>query len=239
MTRATFMLVSFAFVIMHFMAFPVSVVGGDEPSKALRLRMASTFREPYIVLPNGGTAWQMLKSLETALNIEFDMTDMPAARSLSLARNGILDGGLWSVEASGDEFAHLIRVAYPLADLEVSVFSWWPNMKINSFEDLHDYYGFVASTQIGRKFLEKKIAEFENRLYVENIEQLFNLLAARRSDIVFIDRASAYEVIGDRLGKTIFEVSAKPLATLELYLYLHEKHADLIPKIIKSLPPRK
>jgi len=212
------------------------VFAEGEPEKSpRRLNISSTFGAPYIMPPTGGEAWQKLKKIEAALGVEFYFSKAPAARSLAMARNSILDGGLWSVEAQGPEYAHMIRLPYVFATMEVSVFSWWPNMKIEKFDDLHDYYGFVASTQIGRRFLEKKIDEFENRLLVESVDQLFNLLASRRSDIVFLDRGSAYAAIGDRLGKTIFEVSSEPLGKLELYLYMRDTHAALIPEIMKAL----
>jgi len=225
-------------VIAALAAFAASAsekAGPATDTPKIQLRIGSAFREPFIIQPDSGIAWGKLKQLEPSLNVEFIFVEMPAARSLVLTDHGVLDGDFLRIESIGVTYPNLVQVPYVFTVLELAAYSWRPELVINSFADLGEHAEYVVATQIGRKFLENKIRSFKNRLFVENLDQLFNLLEMKRSDIVVLDRLSAREVIGDKLGKTIFEVSSKPLAKLDLYLFLNKKHADLVPAIMKAL----
>jgi len=227
-----------ASIFLVLAAFAAATSENDELEAAaakIQLKLGSAFRAPYIVPPNGGIAWEKLKRLESRLNIDFTFAEMPAARAIALADHGVLDGDFLRVEAVGLTHPNLIRVPHVFAVHDIAVFSWRPELQVNSFEELETFEDYVIATKIGRKFLESKTQNLKNHLLVTELDQLFKLLEARRSDFVLLDRMSAYTALGDRLGKTIFEVSPKPLISLKLYLYLNKKHAALVPEIMQAV----
>jgi len=220
------------FSVFVFSAVPSAVA---DTTPKIQLVLSSAFRAPFIELPEGGTVWPKLKQLEPTLGIEFVFVDVPAARVLVAANSGTIDGDILRVETITETHPDLVRVPFELAVVELTAFSWKPGLDINSFEQMAEMDHIVVSTQIGRKFTQKKIENYKNRLFVEKASQLFELLEQRRSDIVLLDRSTAHVIIGNRLDKTIFEVCGEPLARRKLYMFLHKKHAALVPEIYDAL----
>ena len=207
----------------------------DAESASIMLTLGSAFRAPYINPPDDGLVWRIITGLETQPSIKFRFSDLPAARSLALANNGVIDGDIIRIRDINREFQNLVRVEVPICTIEISAFSWTPNVTVGSFAALADMDDLVLSTQIGRKLIQSKLEAAPNRLFVESVQRLFVLLEQKRSDIVVLDRPTAYWIIGKRLKRSIYEVADTPLAQQDYYLYLHKKHAALVPALEQAL----
>jgi len=216
----------------------IALAGASAEEPPIELTIGSAFRAPYIEPPDGGTVWSLLVDLDMEPKVKFVFAAVPAARSIALANNGVLDGDIIRSGAAGVTHTNLIRVDVAVCIIEIVAFSWQRDMKVNSFTQMSDIDDIVVSTKIGRKLLQSRLQRYPNRLFVESAEKLFSLLEQKRSDVAILDRGTAYRVIGDRLGRTIFQVSDRPLLAREHYLYLHMKHAALVPEIEKALSER-
>jgi len=204
-------------------------------AESQRLLIGSAFRAPYIEPPNGGTVWSLLKQVESELDVEFVFADVPAARALMLANKGVLDGDVMRVEEIREDHPNLVRVPTVVSVNEIAVFSWNPELKINSFEEIAAAQKLAVATLIGRKFIQRNLPNKNNRIFLEGIELLFALLEHKRVELVVLDRRSAYHAVWDDLGKTVFEISEQPLATRHYYLYLHQRHTELVPRLNTAL----
>ncbi len=199
------------------------------------LHISSAFRAPYILPPDDGIVWSKIKKVGSRIGIEFKFVDTPAARSLLLANSGQLDGDLIRRHDVVENYPDLIQVPTAVITIEISIFSWDPSRRIDAFQDFKLIDSDIIATQIGRKFIERKLHAFHNSIFVSDVEDIFSLLERKRIDYVVLDRLTALDVMGGRFGNTLFEVAPEPLSRVDHYLFLHKKHADLVDPINQEL----
>jgi len=78
--------------------------------------------------------------------------------------------------------------------------------------------------------VERNTKDASSRFTVDSADQLFRMLDEDRIDIAVIEQMIGLETIS-RLGIKGVRVLSPPLLSGDWYLYLHKKHADLIPKV--------
>ena len=86
----------------------------------------------------------------------------------------------------------------------------------------------------GWKILEANVGEAKSVPKVRDSEQLFNLLTNDRTDIVLFEKWEGLYLI-EALGLKDVTMLQPPLATPEMYMYVHEKHERLIPELSAAL----
>jgi len=166
-------------------------------------------------------------------NIKFRLRTYPKARALATANSGIVDGDAYRVydlqKVTGGKFPNLIRVDAPYISIYWTAFVGDKNkdIKITNWKDLANYR--VAGIR-GNKKMEARINEFlpkENRVIVNGYENAFKMLLRDRVDVVvgkptvgvsYLKKHKNLHMIGE------FEAQ-------DIYMYLHKKHKQLIPKI--------
>ncbi len=157
----------------------------------------------------------------------------PAERALINANAGIVDGDgprIAHLESSGP-YSNLIRVSGKLIDVELAVFTNGKTPQISQWEDLKDFnVGIVR----GWKVLERNIVQSRSLVRIKTAELLFRMLINGRVDVVVSDRLTGLAIVKKLAANTIYEHS-QPLAIRPMFLYLHRKHASLVPKIAKTL----
>lgn len=215
-------------ILISILTVSAVLISIDVRAEQRVLFISSAFRAPYIDPPHNGSVWSLLKKVGSEVDIEFNFVDVPAARSLLLANTGQIDGDVIRRYEIGDYFPELIRVPTPVVEIAISVYSWDPGKTINSFYDFRKVDTGIVATQIGRKYIERNLSSIRNSMFVSDVEDIFSLLALKRINFVVIDRPTAIDVMGNRYGDTLFEVSSKPLSNVKYYLYLHKKHADIV-----------
>ncbi|MEH6405625.1 MAG: transporter substrate-binding domain-containing protein, partial [Sneathiella sp.] len=166
-------------------------------------------------------------------NIEFGLRTYPKARALLVANSGIVDGDAYRVydlqKRTAGKFPNLLRVDVPYISIYWTAFVGDKNkgLKVTGWKDLANYR--VVAIR-GNKTMEARLNEFvpkENRAVVGKYEQAFEMLLQDRVDIVvgkpsvgvsYLKKYKSLHMIGE------FEHQ-------DIYMYLHKKHKQLIPKI--------
>jgi len=157
----------------------------------------------------------------------------PAERALINANAGIVDGDgprIAHLDSSGP-YPDLIRVPEKIIDIEFAAFTNGKKPEINQWDDLKDYnVGIIR----GWKILEREIVQSRSLVRIKTADLLFRMLMNGRVDVVVAHRLSGLAIAEKLNMKNLIELEPL-LAIRPMYLYLHRKHSDLVPKISKTL----
>ena len=214
----------------------------------ISLQSITALAEPTLTLVTGditvglyhtpektGLVDEVLEVALQRIGYEFDVRIVPTERSLKMAELGIADGELLRTRAIENNFPSLLRVPEPLVESEFVVFSREP-------VDLMEGWGALAGKSvgvvIGMKIIENNVPENALVAKVVGEEQLFSMLQKQRIDYaVFVRGLGEYYLNNkDIRGFVINEIV---LEKVPAYIYLHPKHAALVPRLTKALKDMK
>ena len=128
-------------------------------------------------------------------------------------------------------YPNLIRVPEKIFDVNFVAFANKPEVEIDRWLSLKPY---IVGLIKGWKILENNVPAGTDMVYAHDPEQLFTLLEKGRIDIALYTRLMGLDIVKRRqlTGVTIL---SPPLATREMFLYLHNRHKDLVPLIANAL----
>ena len=169
------------------------------------------------------------------IGIRLNITPMPSKRSLINANSGIEDGNFLRTNALSYAFPNLVVVPERLSVNRVVAFSKNEKIEINGWKSLFQYH--VAYVN-GWKNCERELKDHKSTTTVKNEYLLFTLLENNRADVGVFELSTGTEVL-NKLGYTSIKAIEPPIVTNDLFLYVHKKHAALIPKIVKTLQSMK
>ncbi|MDT8336119.1 MAG: transporter substrate-binding domain-containing protein [Desulfurivibrionaceae bacterium] len=160
-----------------------------------------------------------------------EIVSLPAERSLLNADSGITDGDFVRVAGLEGLYPNLIRVPEKIVDFEFVAFARDLDPPPVSWNALKSYDVAIVR---GWKILEENVVEFNSLVRTADQRQLFNLLGNDRVDIVIYSRFEGYALIR-ALGIKDARPLEPPLAIREMYLYLNDKHRDLVSPLAEAL----
>jgi polar amino acid transport system substrate-binding protein len=164
------------------------------------------------------------------VGFELRLVKLPAERALISANEGSEDGELTRIAGLEKRYPNLIRVPEKLVDWEFSAFSMdstiassWPVIRQRAV-------GHIK----GWKIYEQALAGAERVTTADDAAQLFRLLALKRIEVALYERRLGLVLVKQQGLKGIRPL-APPLATREMFIYLHRRHALLVPKLAAAL----
>ncbi|MEW6415728.1 MAG: transporter substrate-binding domain-containing protein [Pseudomonadota bacterium] len=162
--------------------------------------------------------------------VRLQLVRLPAERGLVNANSGLEDGDLTRIAGLEASYPNLVRVPEKLIDWEFSAFSRqgprqasWDSLRTRSMGHIR-----------GWKIYEHKLAATPAEITAEDANQLFRLLQQGRIEIALFERWQGLARI-EREQLAGVQVLEPPLARREMYIYLHKRHAALVPKIARAL----
>ncbi len=158
------------------------------------------------------------------------LVKLPAERGLLNANAGLEDGDLNRIAGLDAQYPNLIRVPEKMMDMDFVVFT--KNASISAtWEALRARpVGFIK----GWKIFENNLATAPYVTTADDPEQLFRLLAMGRIEVALYDRWMGLALIKQMRINDV-DVIEPPLASREMFIYLHKKHAELAPKLSQTL----
>jgi polar amino acid transport system substrate-binding protein len=164
-------------------------------------------------------------------HIAVEQQTPPVARSLLQVNQGIADGDGPRIGGLSSAYPNIICVPEPFGDFEFSAFSKNKNIRLDGWSGLSSLN--VAYIQ-GWKIFDNKLTTAKSITKVKDKELLFKLLDADRVDVVLITKLTGFEMLRNLDMKTA--VALEPsLAVEPNYLYLHKRHAEVIPRLTQTL----
>jgi polar amino acid transport system substrate-binding protein len=175
-------------------------------------------------------AERIMREAYRRLDIGMELLAMPGERSLVSADRGETDGELYRKLGIDKIYPHLVRVPFALETYEIVVFTKGTQVKVESWESLRPYrIGFVK----GIKIVEEKTVGMQVEA-VATMQQAFSKLDLGRTDIVLANRLSGLASLRAHQFRGV-NVVLPPLASFDVFHYVNEKHAALVPKLTAIL----
>lgn len=165
------------------------------------------------------------------VGLELKLIKLPPERALKNANEGIDDGDVNRIAGLEKLYPNLIRVPEKNYDMKFVAFTRNPAFEIDGWRSLKPY---IVGLIKGWKIFEKNIPAGTDMVHAHDPEQLFTLLEKGRIDIALYSRLMGLDIVKRRqlTGVTIL---SPPLAIRETFLYLHNRHKDLVPLIANAL----
>lgn len=173
----------------------------------------------------------LMAHLMAPLGYEVTIQAPPAERALLLANSGVDDGDGPRIPGLARHYPNLIRVPEPVMEVDFVAFTKRLVFDTDDWESLAPY---CVAMVTGWKILERNIRTHAELLSVKHPEGLFRLLNGGRTEVAVIDRFSGH-AMARSVGLEHYNILSPPLATTPMYLYLHRKHARLVPHITARL----
>lgn len=198
-----------------------------------------TWSGPPMSFPKGhGLLDQLMyEAFNKCCNLEVKVNTLPPERSLKLANSGIIDGELpriAKISGPNSNYPNLLQVNTPISPIDHVAFTKNPAIHITRWDELELYNVGIVT---GWKILERNIHKYRTLTKFDDEVSLFNALNKGRIDAAVYDRLSGLMEVNKMGLNGIYGGTATRFKTgkHKLYLYMHKKHKNLIPKLEKSL----
>lgn len=197
-----------------------------------RIVLTSGVLAPYTTPDRQGFLDQILRAVFQELGLQAELLIYPTAteRGMLNANEGVEDGLAMRVAGLERQYPSLIRVPEPIAINDFVAFTAGPQFATASWDSLRSRtVGYI----IGWKVFEQNVPQGHKLTLVRDADQLFTLLANERIDVALYERwqgLARTRALGLRV-----QVLEPPLVRTPMYIYLHRKHAALVPRVAQAL----
>ena len=162
--------------------------------------------------------------------VKLRLVKLPAERALINANLGIGDGDLNRIAGLETQYPNLISVPEKLMDFTFAAFSKDATLPARWDAIRARPVGYIK----GWKIYEQQLAGAPNLIAAEDAGQMFRLLNRDRIDVALYERWLGLALIRQQGIKDVHTLEP-PLATKEMVIYLHTRHAALVPKLAAAL----
>jgi polar amino acid transport system substrate-binding protein len=200
-------------------------------SAAQTLSVNTTSSAPLAVPRQDGyhdlIAIEMFKRIGKSITIQI----LPGERSLLNLDQGIDDATLVRIRGIENAYPNVRMVPEKIMDMEFVAFTIDPNVEVKEWADLRSYsVAFIN----GWKIFEQNTRNAAFVTKVNGPSQLFDLLALGRADVILFEKWMGLHIVDVR-GMTQVRNLSPPLATKEMFMYVHNKHIALVDRLATAL----
>lgn len=174
----------------------------------------------------------ILRKAYQEIGVELKIIQVPLARSLVLANNGVLDGDISRISEIERNYDNLIKIPVPINHIDIRMFTYNRKILVNPKEKSSFYrVGCVRGIFLVEQMITKQKTHCHT---VTNYDQAINMLNKNRIDVLILPLA-----IGDYFKDIDPQFSTShygdSLSNEPLFHYLHKKHHALVPKLTSIL----
>ncbi|WP_233081222.1 substrate-binding periplasmic protein [Rheinheimera soli] len=156
---------------------------------------------------------------------------MPLERSAHESNKGqILDAELSRTAQAADMLPNMLRVEVPIGHIRITAFSRNPKLKIERWQDLSAFRVDV----LRGIYLAKVNMQDQEYTEVNTISQAIQRLLSGRTDVVVALGDETEWQLKQQKNHGIYTI-APDLAKTEIFHYVHERHAALVPQLEAAL----
>lgn len=200
-----------------------------------RITIATSDGVPLSTPEGTGFHDRVVREAFHRIGVALEIVHLPAERSLQNANEGIEQGVFVRVEGMEKVYPNLRRVPEKISEYEFVAFSKRSDIRINGWDSLRDYHVAIVT---GWKILEQNILQTQSLIKVRDAALLFQVLVDNKVDLVVYNKLDGYGVI-KAMGLQGIHALQPPLATRDMFLYLHSSQQDRIPKLTEALQAMK
>lgn len=209
----------------------LALAAGDTQAAGAVLVLNNPTDPPYTTDKGDGLLDRVVGEAFRRAGVTLKLVKLPAERGLIDANAGIDDGDLSRIAGLDKTYPNLVRVPEKIFDLEFVALTRKARAHHVNWRSLEPLsVGYIKGWKIFEQSLTPKTAA----ITTDTPEQLMEMLGRGRVDVALYSRwmglAMAHQM---RIGDV--HVIEPPLATREMFVYLHRRHAALAPKIAEAL----
>lgn len=154
---------------------------------------------------------------------------------MGIERHAVVSPAEQTVVGLSKRYPNLVQFTEPVRGNDFSAFTKRDDIELAGWSDLAPYdVGHIA----GWKIVERNIPVTRSVMRTKNVTQLMRLLDAGRIDIAIVNRWGGMSE-AQELGVEGIRAIEPPLATKQMYFYLHRKHEYLVPRASRALKEMK
>jgi polar amino acid transport system substrate-binding protein len=197
-----------------------------------KIVLSSGVLAPYTSPERSGFLDLLIEAVFREIGREAELLIYPTAteRGMLNANEGVDDGLAMRVAGLEKQYPNLIRVPEEVAVNDFVGYTTGPRFATDGWDSLKPY---VVSYIIGWKVFEYNVPQGKEITLVRDADQLFGLLANGRADVVLYERWQG--LAKSRAMGLKVKVLEPPLVRTKMYMYLHKKHAALVPQVAAAL----
>lgn len=162
--------------------------------------------------------------------VQLQLVKLPAERGLINANAGIEDGDLTRIAGLEAQYPNLVRVPEKLIDWEFAAFSKNPALSTS--------WDVLRARPIGHirgwKIYESQLAGAPAVVSSDDPAQMFRQLQLNRIEVALYERWLGLSLLKRQGIKGVVPLEPS-LARREMFIYLHKRHAALVPKLAEAL----
>lgn len=194
------------------------------------LRINDTNEPPFTTADQRGFLDAIAGEAFRRAGVRLKLVKLPAERALRNVNAGIDDGDLTRIAGLEAEYPNLVRVPEKLMDWEFAAFSRNPALPAR-----WDTLRAVPVGHIrGWKIYERELAGAPYVVTAEDPAQLFRQLQLGRIEVALYAHWQGLDLLR-REGIADVHLLEPTLARREMFIYLHKRHAALVPRIAEAL----
>ena len=212
----------------------LAAMGILPPARAARRTLTFATGGVWPLVADGGRPGFAQSVVEAAfgrLDIDIEVVSMPMERSLVNADAGIEDGDLIHGPGAEATYPNLVRVPEKVMDFEIVGYAVRPEVQARSWSELERY---SVAYLTGWKTVERNLKQVRDVTAARDMEQLVQLLANGRADVVVVSRWQGLQRPARSAGLTVRRLEP-PLGTIPLFTHLHRRHRDLVAPLAAAL----
>lgn len=160
------------------------------------------------------------------------ISPMPGKRAQEVVASGEKDGEIMQVYSYGEQSPTIIRVPTPYYQLETRAFIRKDKSVVVNVRD--DLYKYSLARVRGVKFTANITQDAPDVFDLKNTETMMEFLNRGRADIALANTIDGILVLNRQNYQEIIPMD-QPLDVLDLYIYLHEKHAHMVDEVDKMI----
>ena len=175
-------------------------------------------------------AWQVVRAAARRAGLDVSMQALPAERGMIMANKGELDGAIGRTMLAANAYPDLVAVPESIFLYAPSAYSYKQIDVTGGWDSLR---GHTVCMRRGYTLTERRTRGLP-RQRLDNDASLLRMLRRGGCDIAIMDRrnkAVQAAMEGDRDLRKL----SPPLEEVPLYLFLHKRHAALVPRFAEAI----
>ncbi len=175
-------------------------------------------------------AWKTVEAAARRAGVGVQVRALSAERGMVLANEGKLDGAIGRTMLAASTYSQLVAVPEPVYLYAPTAYSY---KKIDVSRGWKSLRGHTLCMRRGYNFTEERTAGLP-RQRLDNDASLLRMLKAGGCDIAIMGRSN--QQVRALLGHDPDLLQLlPPLEEVPLYLFLHKRHAALVPRLAEAL----
>ncbi|MBU1229976.1 MAG: transporter substrate-binding domain-containing protein [Proteobacteria bacterium] len=202
------------------------------PAPAAQTLVLNTDDSSPMARPDGsGIADRIVAEAFRRIGVPVRLVILPSERCLLNANAGIDDGNYDRAAGVERQYPNLVLVPEPMGTFPFTAFTRDPGLKLSGWADLRSRE--VAYVH-GWKVVERNLGLLGKATKMRDEEAVLAMVAGGRAAVGIANLYTGQEIIR-RKGYQGTRAVLPPLADPPMHIYLHKRHAELVPRLAEAL----